>query len=162
MIALDLFCGGGGASRGLANAGFGVIGVDINPQPNYPFEFIQADATTIDLSEVDFIWASPPCQRYSASTRGANRASKYPDLVPAIREKLSKVKVPWVIENVVGAPLINPTMLCGTMFGLNLQRHRIFESNKTISAPGVCNHTGFEIPVYGKGTSAHHLKKFGR
>lgn len=133
MKALDLFCKAGGASMGLSHAGYEVTGVDISPQPRYPFTFVQADALTFDLSGYDFIWASPPCQKYSLAQR--IRANEHPDLVELIRERLIASGAPWCIENVVGAPLRNPIELCGAMFGLQVYRHRRFETSFPIVAP---------------------------
>lgn len=130
--ALDLFCKAGGASMGLHLAGFDVTGVDIEPQPRYPFRFIQADALGFPLEGYDFIWASPPCQRYSiASQCRPGLAGEYPDLIAPIRDRLERAGVPYVIENVAGAfrLLRKPLLLCGTMFGLDLYRHRFFEAN---------------------------------
>lgn len=130
-IALDLFCGAGGATKGLQRAGFYVEGVDINPQPRYCGEaFNKADALTFCLRGYDFIWASPPCQRHSrmSSCRSGLRES-YPDLIAAIRQRLIASGVPYVIENVEGAPLIRPITLCGGMFYLDTYRHRLFEWN---------------------------------
>lgn len=127
LKALDLFCGGGGAGMGLHLAGFEVTGVDISPQPKYPFKFIQADALSIDLSLYDFIWASPPCQAFTKARK--LQGNKHPELIKPIRKKLKLSKKPYCIENVVGAPLINPTMLCGTFFNLKTYRHRIFETS---------------------------------
>lgn len=132
--ALDLFCCAGGATKGLQQAGFHVTGVDIRPQPRYcGDEFHQADALTFPLEGFDFIWASPPCQRYTILQ---NRVSKeHPDLVEPIRYRLKNWGGPYAIENVDGAPLIKPFVLCGTMFGLGipglaqLWRHRLFETN---------------------------------
>ena len=131
--ALDLFCGAGGASEGLHRAGFEVTGVDLWSQRKYPFEFIRHNAITFPLEGFDFIWASPPCQKYSVCHR-INRGAQA-DLIPTIRERLQKTKTPWVIENVVGAPLINPITLCGTMFDLPLYKHRLFECSFNITAP---------------------------
>ncbi len=119
---------------GYYKAGFDVVGVDINPQPRYPFKFIQADAMTFDLSGFDVIHASPPCQRYShmSSCRPGLDAG-YPDLIAALRQRLEDI--PYVIENVEGAPLRDAVMLCGQMFGLELYRHRWFESNQFLIAP---------------------------
>ncbi len=125
MRALDLFCGAGGASMGYHRAGFEVVGVDVNPQPNYPFEFIQADAMSFPLEGFDLIVASPPCQAFTLAQRIRDR--KHPDLIGRTRRRLLASGTPFVIENVVGAPLINPTMLCGAMFGLRVYRHRLFE-----------------------------------
>jgi DNA (cytosine-5)-methyltransferase 1 len=139
MIALDLFCGAGGASKGLHDAGFEVVGVDIKPQSNYPFAFVQADALTFDLRGFDFIWASPPCQAFTLAQRIQKRS--HPDLIAPIRKRLVKTGRPYVIENVVGAPLVNPILLCGSMFkGLRVYRHRLFESNFAARAPRKCAH----------------------
>jgi DNA (cytosine-5)-methyltransferase 1 len=127
---LDLFCGAGGAAVGYHRAGFEVVGVDLAPQPRYPFEFHQADAMTFQLEGFDAIHASPPCQRFSAASRcRPGLAMEYPDLIAPMRERLRASGVPWVIENVPGAPLRNPTFLCGQMFGLDLFRHRAFEAS---------------------------------
>ena len=131
--ALDLFCCAGGASEGLRRAGFDVTGVDIEPQPHYPFTFIKADAMTIPLEGFDFVWASPPCQAYTLAQRIWD--NKHPDLIEPIRKRLQRLGVAWAIENVVGAPLINPIELCGAMFGLQVYRHRLFECSFPIEAP---------------------------
>lgn len=121
---------------GIHRAGYDVTGVDIVPQPNYPFEFQIGDALDADLDGFDFVWASPPCQRNSRMTwcRPGLR-DKYQQLIPATREKLKAWGGPYIIENVVGAPLENPVMLCGAMFGLATYRHRIFESNVSLKVP---------------------------
>jgi DNA (cytosine-5)-methyltransferase 1 len=126
---LDLFCGAGGASVGYARAGFDVVGVDINPQPSYPFEFHRADATEFPLDGFDVIHASPPCQRWAVSTQvWPGRPDEHPDLVDVIRQRLIETDLPYVIENVPAAPLRDPMLLCGAMFdGLKVYRHRIFE-----------------------------------
>ena len=121
---LDLFCGAGGASVGYHLAGFDVVGVDINPQPNYPFEFHQADALTFPLDGFDAIHASPPCQAY---TGVPGRRSDHPELLAPIRERLIEAGVPYVIENVPGAPMPSALVLCGSAFGLPIVRHRQFE-----------------------------------
>jgi len=127
LRALDLFCGAGGAARGLQLAGFHVTGVDNRPQPRYCGDaFILADALEVPLEAYDFIWASPPCQSYSAAMR--HLAKPQPMLIDAMRDRMEAAGIPWVIENVVGAPLRNPLILCGTMFGLRIHRHRLFES----------------------------------
>lgn len=134
--ALDLFCKAGGVSVGLQRAGFDVTGVDIELQPNYRGgTFIQGDALTFDLSGYDFIWASPPCQSYSDLAKRNGNADSWPRLIEPVREILRQAGVPFIIENVDGAPLINPVVLCGTMFpGLRVLRHRLFESNVNIVA----------------------------
>lgn len=127
---LDLFCGAGGGAAGYQAAGFYVVGVDIEPQPRYVGdEFHQADALTFDLSGFDAIHASPPCQGYSAmSACRPGLADTYPKLIGPVRGRLGAAGVPYVIENVVGAPLLDPTLLCGAMFGYELYRHRLFET----------------------------------
>ena len=140
MKALDLFCGAGGATKGLQRAGFYVVGVDINPQPRYcGNEFIQADALTFPLDGYDLIWSSPPCQGYIQ--RNKNLETKHPKLIEPIRQRLSASGTPYVIENVPGAPLLSPITLCGTSFDLKVLRHRIFESVFFISQPS-CAHKG--------------------
>ena len=127
---LDLFCGAGGAGMGYHRAGFDVVGVDIAPQPHYPFEFHQADALEYLIEhghEFDAIHASPPCQAHSVARH--IHGGEYADLIPQTRTWLLEVGKPWVIENVPGAPLVNPVTLCGLMFGLRVYRHRMFESN---------------------------------
>lgn len=139
--ALDLFCGAGGVTKGLQRAGFHVTGVDINPQPRYCGDsFIQADALLMNprkLSQVyEFIWASPQCQNHSrmSSCREGLR-EKYPSQIADTRRLLEATGLRWVIENVDGAPLISPIMLCGSMFGLETYRHRLFESSFLLLAP---------------------------
>ena len=120
-VLVDLFCGGGGCSVGYARAGFEVVGVDIAPQPHYPFQFHQADALgwllRIDPELVAVIHASPPCPRYSV-LRHANvtKGSDHPDLVGATRDLLNATGLPWVMENVPGAPMHPAVVLCGSMF----------------------------------------------
>jgi DNA (cytosine-5)-methyltransferase 1 len=152
---LDLFCGAGGAAMGYSRAGFEVVGVDIRPQPDYPFEFYQADAMTYPLDGFDVIHASPPCQAYSR-TRVLNVGSDHPDLLGAVQSRLAGV--PYVIENVVGAPIANPLMLCGSMFGLRVRRHRLFESSAFLWGPPPCRHAeqeGVLVGVYGASDGAH-------
>lgn len=155
MKALDLFCCAGGASMGLHRAGFDVTGVDINPQPRYPFKFVQADALTYPLDGFDFIWASPPCQAHSSISRVSGRQTHHVDRIAETRMRLEKCGTPWVMENVVGAPLRKPFMLCGTMFGLRtscgaeLRRHRLFETNWPIGILPKCQHGKTVVGVYG-------------
>jgi DNA (cytosine-5)-methyltransferase 1 len=133
---LDLFCGAGGAAMGYHRAGFEVVGVDIQPQPHYPFEFHQADALTFPSVMFDAIHASPPCQRYSDLAKRNGNAHTHPDLVAPTRALLHSTYLPYVIENVEGAPLIDPVILCGTMFpGLRVLRHRGFETSFAFEAP---------------------------
>lgn len=138
-LLLDLYCCGGGASLGYEQAGFEVVGIDIEPQPKYKGTFIQSDA--IDYLKnnwhlFDAIHASPPCQGYSkASMQFRINGKTYPDLIEATRIELIKTRKPYIIENVPGSPLINPVELCGSMFGLRTYRHRLFESNFTINVP---------------------------
>jgi DNA (cytosine-5)-methyltransferase 1 len=121
---------------GLHRAGFEVTGIDIVLQPNYPFTFIQKDALEAYLDGYDFVWASPPCQRHSRMSTCRNGLSvKYPDLIGAVRQKLKAWGGGWIIENVVGAPLESPVMLCGAMFGLPTYRHRLFEGSQKLSPP---------------------------
>ena len=139
MRLLDLFCGAGGAAVGYHRAGFDeIVGVDIEPQPNYPFEFVQADAMTYPLDGFDLIHASPPCQAFSWSASRWKR--EHPELVASTRDRLLASSTPYIIENVIGAPLLGPTMLCGLMFNLNVLRHRLFESSEVLLPPGHQSH----------------------
>ena len=135
---LDLFCKAGGAGYGYHLAGYEVVGVDIELQPNYPFEFHQADALTFPLDGFDLIHASPPCQAHSNTAR--LNATEHPRLIEPARARLRASGTPYVIENVVGAPLIDPVMLCGAMFELRTYRHRLFEASFTIPEPGHPDH----------------------
>lgn len=147
MRALDLFCGAGGASLGLFRAGFCVEGVDINPQPNYvqgPLNFAQANALEYlqrGLHHFDLIWASPPCQAFTAYKRRTDHVRPALNLIPITRARLQESGVPHIIENVTGArdQLVNPVMLCGSMFGLDVQRHRLFECSFPVRQPK-CRH----------------------
>lgn len=173
---LDLFCCEGGASEGYSRAGFDVYGIDLfgdYSRKRYPFPASQGDALialtilnnhgavmfspptwgqaeVLYLDDFDAIAASPPCQRYSITN--AARQADYPDLIGPVRELLRATGKPYVIENVVGAPLIDPLMLCWSMFNaagsvlddddtpLRMERHRLFESNMSLGSPGHCNH----------------------
>lgn len=172
MRLLDLYCGAGGASMGYARAGFDVVGIDHKPQPRYPFDFRQGDvlalirAGALDLGEFDAIHASPPCQPWSAATRRSGRARDLDALAPT-RDYLADQHRPWIIENVPGAPLRQPLVLCGSEFGLSylddegtrwhLRRHRLFESSVGLMGAGGCYcrlHTRRIVSVGGHGTSA--------
>ena len=102
LRALDLFCAAGGASMGLSMAGFDVTGVDIEPQPNYPFTFIHADALDVDLSDYDFIWASPPCQAFTAYKRRPGHVAPRDNLIPATRQLLESTSALWVLARSCG------------------------------------------------------------
>ena len=136
-LLLDLFCGAGGAAMGYYRAGFRVIGVDIEPQPRYPFEFIQADAMTFPLEGFDVIHASPPCQGYSIANYIWGKTD-HPLLIGPLRERLLAAGKPYVIENVPGAPLRSPLVLCGLAFGLKVRRHRLFETSPQILLAPPC------------------------
>lgn len=158
---LDLYCGAGGASAGYVAAGFDVVGVDIVPQDEYPFDFVHGDALTFPLDGFDFVHASPPCKAHSTVTRAHLKAkrsalafdfeagvvaveqrAKHESQVEAIRARLTAHGGLWVIENVVGAPLINPVMLCGAMFKLGVIRHRLFEFSWPVEQPEHVEHKG--------------------
>jgi DNA (cytosine-5)-methyltransferase 1 len=150
---LDLFCGAGGCSVGYHRAGFDVVGVDNRPQPHYPYEFVQADALEFPLDRFDAIHASPPCQTYSAYRRkGMGVGDGYPDLIADMRHRLIRALVPWVIENVPGAPLRDPIQLCGSSFGLDVRRHRLFESNFGLLLAPPCAH-GQQAPRFAPATN---------
>ncbi len=161
MRLLDLFCGAGGAAMGYSRAGFtDIVGIDVKPQPRYPFTFVQADAMSVLLDggfrypgktfsvsvrSFDAIHASPPCQMYSRALK--HMASPQPMLIDAVIIALTKAKRAWVVENVEGAPLVRSSdlfgnhgaVVCGTGLGLRIQRHRIFESNVPLSSTD-CKH----------------------
>jgi len=149
---LDLFCCAGGCAVGYYRAGFEVVGVDINPQPNYPFEFHQADAMEFPLDGFDAIHASPPCQAYS-TLKGLTK-KEFPKLIAEIRQRLIKSGLPYVIENVRSAKndMINPIMLCGSMFGLGVWRHRLFELSFNHVLSLKCQHRLCPEPVDVTGT----------
>lgn len=151
---LDLFCGAGGCSVGYARAGFEVVGVDIEPQKNYPYRFWQGDALhwlerivgDPERGNFDAIAASPPCQAYT-TLRTLQGGKDYPDLVAPTRELLIATGLPYVIENVVGAPLFNAVQLCGSSFGLRIRRHRLFECSFPALVP-TCDHTWQSDKIY--------------
>lgn len=143
--ALDLFCGAGGATRGLQRAGFHVLGYDITKQPNYiGDDFVRLDAfklTPGELTRFDLVWASPPCQGRTAYKRRPNhvRPVDTDGAITKIRTLLRASGVPFIIENVPGAPLESPITLCGSMFGLDVRRHRCFETSWALAQPA-CRH----------------------
>ncbi len=148
--ALDLFCGAGGATKGLQRAGFHVTGVDIKPQSRYCGDvFHQADAMSFPLNGFDFIWASPPCQRYTMAQNAAKNREAHPDLVAPIRERLIASGIPWAMENVVGSPLLNPITLCGLAFGLKVKRHRLIECSRLVLAPSCPSHNQDYFVIFG-------------
>ena len=163
---LDTFCKAGGAGMGYHRAGFEVVGVDIEPQKNYPFEFYQADAIEFIREhghEFDAIHASPPCQRYSSMANIHQNSDTHPDLIAPTRDALEKSGKLYVIENVEGAPLRIDLMLCGTMFGMSLAKHRIFES----SAPmpllmPPCNHINLYDPFHGGEMARNERVKYAK
>lgn len=158
MKLLDLYCKAGGASKGYQLAGFEVVGVDIKKQKRYPYEFIQADCLELMkdiefLKSFDVIAASPPCQTHSITQHLRNaqgRSTDKVDLIPQTRQALIASGKPYVIENVPGAPLIEPIQMCGSYFGLKVRRHRRFESNLPIVG-SPCKHKeqGKPVGVYG-------------
>lgn len=158
MRLLDLFCKAGGAARGYQLVGFHVTGVDIEPQPNYCGDaFLQYDAMTVltDMAVTqargfDVIHASPPCQAYSVTA--SLHDSDYPELIERVRDLLEAIGMPYVIENVVGAPLRNATRLCGSSFGLGVRRHRLFETSPVLIGAPPCAHHLQPEPVDVTGT----------
>lgn len=166
-LLLDLYSCAGGCSLGYYQAGFEPVGVDLNPQPNYQWEFHQSDALeflrTADLSRFSAIHASPPCQHYTQSTLGwRNQGKQYPDLLAPTREALQAIGLPWVIENVPNAPMRADFLLCGSQFGLQLVRHRLFEVSwgplvDPILMPP-CSHHRLALTVTGRGTPSYVRK----
>lgn len=154
---LDLFCGAGGVTRGYQQAGFHVTGVDCQSQPRYVGDaFVQVDALAYVAEHgqaFDVIHASPPCQAYSVLKHFTTR--EHPQLIEATRDALKATGKPWVIENVMGAPLRWPLLLCGSMFalrtpcGAELRRHRLFESPLLFLSPGECRHGKTTVSVNG-------------
>lgn len=186
-LLLDLFCGGGGAGTGYAQAGFEVIGVDIEPQPHNPHTFCQGDALQIldtllageawqgyHLHDFATIHASPPCQSYSAARHiakvSAHDYQPAPKLIQPVRERLEATGLPWIIENVEGSELPDALELCGSMFGMPIRRHRWFSSNMFLWSPGPCRHVddfvnvvGCKVRGYGKFTSGKmYLDRYGK
>jgi len=173
FMLLDLFCGAGGAAMGYHQAleEFGIeheiVGIDINPMPRYPFTFIQADALeygAVHGAEFDFIHASPPCQAYMDTNKGGAKPSDHPRLIEPTRELFLKTGKKFIIENVHLAPLRANLMLCGTMFGLRVIRHRYFECSDPPMLTPLCNHwgsvaSGDFIGVYAFGGRGHRHGK---
>lgn len=151
---LDLFCGAGGAAVGYHHAGFDVVGVDIDPQPSYPFEHHVADALQYAARhgrEYDAIHASPPCQGYTALA--AVHGNTWPRLIEPVRDLLDRVGRPYVIENVQGSPLRRDLTLCGLGFGLQVFRHRYFEAGGwTVTQPEHPSHRGHRVSGWRHGT----------
>ena len=155
---LDLFCGAGGAALGYCLAGFDVVGVDIKPQPRYPFTFHQGDALGWPLDGFQVIHASPPCQRYANATRWRGRPEEHPDLLQPVLDYLQASGQPfWVVENVPEAIFKPDLLLCGSMFGLQVKRHRHFLTSWK-QAFGLrlswCQHDGL-MPFMHKGERAY-------
>ena len=147
---------------GYHRAGFDVFGVDIEPQPDYPFEFRRYDVLDLDpahLAEAfDAVHASPPCQSFTAYRRkGHGVGDTAPDLIAPTRALLEATGLPWIMENVEGAPLNDPVRCCGSSFGLDVRRHRIFESNVPLTAPP-CNHR-WATPRFAQATNRSNLRR---
>lgn len=160
---LDLFSCAGGAAMGYHRAGFEIVGVDINPQPRYPFEHHVGDAIEFVREhghEFDAIHASPPCQTFTAyRRRGAGVGDSYINLIPETRAALEATGLPYLIENVAMAQgeLIEPVCLCGSSFGLDVRRHRLFESNVPLNAPP-CDHS-WQTPRFKPATNRTNLRR---
>lgn len=180
---LDLYCCQGGASEGYRRAGFDVYGVDIAPQQRYPFPMLVGDALDVldrliraeavefrmpgenpewlTLDDFDAIHASPPCQKFTAyRRRGAGVGDAYLNLIPQTRELLVRTGLPWVIENVEGArgELHDPMVLCGSSFGLDVRRHRLFESNAPLGLTPPCDHA-WQTPRFPPATNRSNLRR---
>lgn len=158
-LLLDLFCGAGGCAVGYHRAGFDVVGVDLKKQPRYPFEFFQGtweEGLTRFGSSVQAIHASPPCQAYSAANNIHGRTD-HPDLIGETRSALVRSGLPYVIENVPNSPLRMAVQVCGLALGLNVKRHRWFESNRLLFGTECKNHAQDYLIVFGGGarTRAH-------
>ena len=173
MKLLDLFAGAGGCSVGYDRSGFQVTGVDIKAHPDYPYQLIVADVLDFMTqdnwhADYDVIHASPPCPRYSSITHVSGNPDAHPDLVPVMIQMLTKTGKPWVIENVMGAPMPGSVVVCGSSFGLRVRRHRQFLSNLPLRS-SVCDHKsqGRAIGVYGNQTGSYEsqlarYKRIGR
>lgn len=167
-VLLDLFSCAGGAAMGYHRAGFEVIGVDKEEQPRYPFEHHVADALEVleELAETGSVFgrtiaaahASPPCQRFTAYGRSDTKGwrENYLDLVEPTRDALVRSGLPYIIENVPGAPLIDPVQLCGSSFHLDVRRHRLFESNVPLMAMP-CDHS-WQTPRFAPASNRTNLR----
>lgn len=180
-LILDLYCGAGGAAKGYDDAGFLIVGIDIHNQPRYPYQYYQGDAIeemnnlliSGDIEMFQAIHASPPCQHYSVlSNCRPGLKDEHPDLIPSTRELLIRSGLPYVIENVAGAPLVDPVLLCGSHFNLTtdwepwgrvaLRRHRIFETNWKLPDPGPHDHSLPVIQVTGHGSNRNTHSTWGK
>jgi DNA (cytosine-5)-methyltransferase 1 len=150
---LDLFCGAGGAAMGYHRAGFDVTGVDIRPQPRYPFPFVQADAMTYPLDGWDVIHASPPCQDHMRSRMPGQQEHRTGWMLAATRDRLMASGARWILENVPGSQIRADYRLCGCLFGLpGLRRDRWFETSwQAFELRAPCYHTGRAVKCYGGG-----------
>ena len=156
MLGLDLFCSAGGMSAGFVQAGYMMVGSDLRPQKHYPYTFHQDNALCVldtllngkqwngySLDDFAFIHASPPCQAFSvAGERWRQQGKQWINLIEPTRQRLIATGKPYVIENVMQAPLRDAVVLCGSMFDLRVLRHRQFETNWGLMAPGPCQHRG--------------------
>ncbi len=163
MRLLDLCCGAGGAAAGYGRAGFEVVGIDKDDQPHYPFEFRRDDALEVladraFIAGFDAIHASFPCQGFSAyRRRGAGVGDGYPDLITPGRPLLEATGLPWVMENVEWSPVRPVVRLCGSSFGLDVRRHRWFETNVPMMSPP-CAH-GLQKPRFAHATNRANLRR---
>lgn len=169
-LILDLCCGGGGASKGYELAGFAPVGVDLSPQPDYPYEFMNFDALQVlrvlisgstvhgySLTDFAAIHASFPCQKWTAYRRkGSGVGDDYPDLITPGRELLKQTRLPYIMENVPGSPLRDPIQLCGSSFGLDVRRHRWFESNVPLTGKP-CDHS-WQTPRFTPASNRKNLR----
>jgi len=145
---------------GLHRAGFEVTGVDRKRVDSYPFDFVHADALSFSpwfLRQFDLVWASPPCQAFTAYKRRRDHVRPALNLIPQTRELLRLAGVPHILENVPGAPLVDPVVLCGSMFGLDVRRHRLFECSFEV-APPVCRHD-LQLPRFPQATNRKNLRR---
>ena len=160
---LDLFCCAGGAAKGYYDAGFEVVGIDIEPQPQYPYKFILSDALEYlekHGNEYDVIHASPPCQGYSHLTPKEHKGN-HEKLIDKLRVLLVRVGKPYIIENVAGAKneLIEPIKLCGSMFNLRCQRHRFFETSFALNVEMKCDHSQIPLLVTTASKASRELRQ---